>query len=96
MTNEEAVKILVNVIEPPILRNDGRSVACLQACEAIEKAVLALEAEPKRGRWEYETRKLSNGYGWYDALVCTVCYRSAPSKYRYCPNCGARMDKVKE
>ena len=50
----------------------------------------------KHGRWEYETRKLSNGYGWYDALVCTVCYRSAPSKYRYCPNCGSPMDEVEE
>lgn len=48
-----------------------------------------IEAEPKHGRWEHEKRSCE--HGWYDALVCTVCYKSAVDEYRYCPHCGADM-----
>lgn len=43
MTNEEAAAILINYFKPPIIRNDGKSVAHLLALEAIAKAVDALE-----------------------------------------------------
>ena len=51
MTREEAVAILIDYFKPPIMRNDGKSMAHLLALEAIEKAVEALEAEPRFGEW---------------------------------------------
>ena len=46
MTREEAAAILINYFKPPIIRNDGKSVAHLLALEAIALAVEALDAEP--------------------------------------------------
>ena len=43
MKNEEAATILIDYFKPPIIRNDGKSVAHLLALEAIAKAVDALE-----------------------------------------------------
>ena len=43
MTNKEAATILIDYFKPPIVRNDGKSVAHLLALEAIAKAVDALE-----------------------------------------------------
>lgn len=43
MTNKEAATILIDYFKPPIIRNDGKSVAHLLALEAIAKAVDALE-----------------------------------------------------
>ena len=47
MTNKEAIDILINYFKPPIIRNDGKSMAHLLALEAIGKAVDALEAVGK-------------------------------------------------
>lgn len=47
MTNKEAAAILINYFKPPIILNDGKSMAHLLALEAIEKAVDALEAVGK-------------------------------------------------
>ena len=47
MTNKEAATILIDYFKPPIIRNDGKSMAHLLALEAIGMAVEALEANPK-------------------------------------------------
>ena len=58
MTNQEAINILINTIQPPIIRNDGKSWAHLLALEAIQKAVIALEVADvvrcKDCKWYYE------------------------------------------
>lgn len=41
----------------------------------------------KHGRWEY----LGKHYG-EDAYACSQCERVSFGQYRYCPNCGARME----
>lgn len=59
--------------------------------ERIEEAP-TIEAEPVRhGKWEFAG----------DGIVgCTSCGETYPSRYviprNYCPNCGAKMDDVKE
>ena len=91
MTREEAITILINYIKPPIIRNDGKSMAHLLALEAIGKAVDALEAEPtKHGRWT------NAEYKPYEA-TCSVCgVRQRLERDNYCPNCGARMSSEGE
>lgn len=85
MTREEAIETLIA----------NYPDKCYESLRnAVDIAIEALKAEPKRGRWEHEKR--SCGHGWYDALVCTVCYKSAVDEYRFCPNCGARMDEVEK
>lgn len=43
MTNKEAIDILINSIQLPATRNNGKSQARLLIIEAIQKAVVALE-----------------------------------------------------
>ena len=55
-----------------------------------------IEAEPVRhGRWEFE-KDLED----FRDVKCTACggtllteWSTELSEYRYCPNCGAKMDK---
>lgn len=47
-----------------------------------------IEAEPVRhGRWEDKPHKMMG-----ECPRCSVCGSFDPIKYRYCPNCGAKMD----
>lgn len=58
-------------------------------CE-IYHALKALEAEPKRGKWvftEYESGEAE--------YCCSECREGVYNRPNYCPNCGARMDEVK-
>lgn len=51
-----------------------------------------IEAEPvKHGRWIDK----EDPYGFFDTIpVCSECGHTTKmrEKYRYCPNCGAKMD----
>ena len=71
MTNQEAINILINYLQPPIIRNDGKSMAHLLALEAIQKAVVALEVEPivrckdckhQKKDWHEDKRMKNGGY----------------------------------
>lgn len=60
--------------------------------EAIVEELPAANVAPVvHGRWE-ESENIDDGF-W----VCSVCKfvseaSSAPNMYKYCPNCGAKMD----
>jgi len=67
--------------------------------EQIIDAQPTVDAEPvKHGHWKYD-----NQYHWYRAC-CSECgyYRVTDIKadrwneWKYCPNCGAKMDEVEE
>lgn len=45
------------------------------------------EAYPKKGKW----RPLADG--WAYCSVCVNLERAAGLRWRYCPNCGARMEE---
>ena len=52
-----------------------------------------IDAEPvKHGKWKYYNYSdINNPYvGLYE---CTVCKQHEYSVRKYCPNCGAKMDK---
>ena len=50
------------------------------------------DAEPKKGKW----MKKPDPHGFFDEIPvcsqcgCTTMYRE---EYKYCPNCGAKMEK---
>lgn len=94
MTNEEARDILINYFSPPIIRNDGKSMAHLKALEAINVAVTALEAEPvKRGRWIEHKDNVS-----FTEVKCSNCgtleyFNLRGIRFPFCPYCGAIMEE---
>ena len=67
------------------------SICEQQAIDALWE-LPAIEAEPiKHGRWKDK----EDPYGFFDTIpVCSECGHTTKmrEKYRYCPNCGARMD----
>ena len=86
MTNQEAIEILERLI-PILQRADGHSTTHLLIKIALNKAIEALEQEPKTGRWIYN----QNG-----TFTCDNC-GCKHSKSNFCPNCGADMSgKEKE
>ena len=50
----------------------------------------------KHGKWKREALGSTSGYGTTVMYKCSECERMAISRYRFCPNCGARMDEVEE
>lgn len=52
-------------------------------------AIPSAEVEPvKRGRWIIRPHKMMG-----ECPCCSECGSFNPIEYRYCPNCGARMEK---
>ena len=98
MPNKEAINILINTIQPPIIRNDGKSMAHLLALEAIQKAVVALEAEPiKHGHWIVLHGVLAGDDIYGDMGECSNCGLHLRNwEWNFCPCCGAKMDEVEE
>lgn len=89
MTNEEASIIVGNM---PINGDECYSISEYQQAKAM--AIKALE-EPKTGHWIYE---LEDWNKW----TCSECGWSMRTDvhvklgYKYCPNCGARMEGENE
>lgn len=78
MTNEEAIKMLKS-------KMDGNTDTSYKWAETVRMAILALEVQPKTGRWV----KLCE---WSTKPVCSCCGCFNNSKYKnYCPSCGSRM-----
>ena len=51
--------------------------------------------EQKRGHWEMKP----DPYGFFDEIpVCSECGCTTEMRktYRFCPNCGAKMDEVED
>lgn len=83
MSNEEAIKVLGDLI-PPVIRANGKSTAHLMTMLAISKAIEALKAEPivRCGECKYhekgECHNSRYGDGWanypppqvYDEYFC--------------------------
>ena len=57
----------------------------LQDFVALLEDAPTVDAEPVRhGHWE------DSSNGW----TCSICNRDVSRDYNYCPNCGAKMDKL--
>ncbi len=53
--------------------------------------------EVRHGRWEWkEDLKAEDENGWFireQGYVCSECGFIGSDNFRYCPNCGAKMDE---
>ena len=104
MTREEAIKFLklmrkaVSNFEEYGHDKASMVIECDKA-EAIDMAISALSAE-RVGEWIYRgTFKFSNHYPKH-RYECSECHQIVhlpltEEAYRYCPNCGARMESKK-
>lgn len=56
------------------------------------KELPSADAEPvSHGHWSIDDSD------WFETVYrCTVCKKSSRIRTPYCPNCGAKMDEVKE
>lgn len=99
MTREQWDELFAKVVDMPveelekIIVDSARKAGVLnQAVKAIRK--LSADVQPVRhGRWKLE-KNWDTGYEVY-VHVCTACNAITPvnvSRYRYCPNCGAKLD----
>lgn len=52
-------------------------------------------SEVRHGRWE---RVAEQPYfrKHYHTLCCSECHSEGYAKWKYCPNCGAKMDEVED
>lgn len=88
MKNEEAIAIL------------GGIRACYNIFDeydelkyaALTKAIFALKAEPKHGRWEMYGA-ITQGTLVIPIYRCSECKEDTNNWFwHYCPHCGAKMD----
>lgn len=88
MTREEAISVL---------QDKSHFDTSVYGYEAIDVAIEALQAEPKHGTWTIAETYDCEG-GEIPRLICSEC-KSEPMAwssrrlFKYCPNCGAKMDK---
>lgn len=73
-----------------------RAGSCLE--QVMKKAKIEREQEPKKGHWIEvidEIDSLGNKTWHYK---CSICGNedSSCEYYKYCPNCGAKMQEVEE
>lgn len=62
-------------------------------CDCRRVAIEALQQEPvKHGKWKYYNYSdINNPYvGWYE---CSVCKQHEHIEHKFCPNCGAKMER---
>lgn len=50
-------------------------------------------AKVRHGKWTRHTLGSTGGYGTTVMHQCSECESMTISRFRYCPNCGARMDE---
>ena len=66
-----------------------RGVSFARVKKHIEDAPIVDAVEVAHGRWEY--RMVDPEYRYYKH-ECSICGFDGEDFYRYCPNCGAKMD----
>lgn len=88
MTRQEAIAVLESDAEYMYSQDSPYNR------EAYQMAINALQAVPvKHGKW------IGKPVAGYSTVRCSVCKEAYPEnmgRWNYCPNCGAKMDEVKE
>lgn len=58
----------------------------------VLKTIPAADVAPvRRGRWERVIPSKSAAK-WSTKVSCSNCHNAGYTRYKYCPNCGCRMD----
>lgn len=91
MKKEEAIR---RIKEFGLYHAIGDLPNSAKTVEAFNMAIEALKQAPKPGKW-IDTE--AQDYIEVKHRICSVCYRepaawSNHKKFKYCPNCGARME----
>lgn len=89
MTREEAIKKLTqlkNKFLDEYIDYDGTTSAYDMAIGALQ------EPERKKGKW---IGKPIAGYSKVRCSVCNDVFLDNAGRWKYCPNCGARMENEK-
>ena len=82
MTNKEAIEYNKNLRMYMRLSDKNQPYKFLEENYiALDIAIKALEAQPKKGKW---IRGM-----WL--LICSNCGKFCDFDYLYCPNCGVKM-----
>jgi len=64
-------------------------------CDEI-KELPSVTPQPKIGRW-IKGDSYGDQYNYYQSYVCSCCKREYDvHNWKYCPNCGAKMQEVEE
>lgn len=102
MTREEAISVLKETIDPNIdkIFKEWKEWDKEKHLPAVNMAIDALQAEPKRGTWTI-TETYDCEIGEIPHLICSECKSepmawSSKRLFNYCPNCGAKMKGQEE
>lgn len=88
MAKQEVLNYLDNVLHPIVSPDNWNVYSELH--DMIEELP---SAEPVRhGEWISQTL-ISTSNGTYMMHQCSECGDMTINRYKYCPNCGARMDR---
>ena len=72
---------------------NSRELSLLQRDIIIVQEQPTIDAVPVRhGKWTRHILGSTGGYGTTVMHQCSECESMTISRFRYCPNCGARMD----
>ena len=69
----------------------GWSAGINTAIRACEKFPAADVAPVRHGRWDRVIPSKSAAK-WSSKVSCSVCHNTGYNHFKYCPNCGAKMD----
>ena len=61
--------------------------------EFVYQGVVSIRELPsaeRRGRWEFNID--DKGWSWDKPYMCDQCGEWAEKEFKFCPNCGARME----
>lgn len=79
----------------PILPKEYRKYQTMNLDDAYElgwidcqKCIEYLPSEERHGRWIVKPHKMMG-----ESPCCSECGSFNPIEYRYCPNCGAKMEE---
>ena len=101
MTNEELEEVICGLHRRIALTTAGTPlqddlIKVVGALRIAVNRIAELEAQmPKKGEWIFEK---GDGTTCVDGWICTACRKSFHThvpyfdEFRYCPNCGAKMD----
>lgn len=91
MTSKEAKSCIGTIEMLQRLAYNIHGVMDVIDADNCKKIIKVLEQEPKTGRWKPNFR-----YGMYpneEHFICSECNGQSMRCSKYCPECGARMEK---
>ena len=94
-----------------VSRMDNHTISRQAAIDALEKrthltwehlkiiypmldVLEELPSAERRGRWEFNID--DNRWSWDNPYMCDQCGEWAEKAFKFCPNCGARMEDAEE